>query len=106
MTDSRRAQPDLRALTGIRGLDMLLAGGLPANRLHLIEGHPGSGKTTLALNAKAAATFTALSPSHQREYLEWFTEAKTPETRQRRMATALEWLGEGKARNWKYERKA
>jgi circadian clock protein KaiC len=52
MTDSTRALPDsndVRSLTGVRGLDTLLAGGLPAHRLHLIEGHPGSGKTTLAL---------------------------------------------------------
>jgi len=40
---------DARALTGISGLDGLLNGGLPAERLHLIEGHPGTGKTTLAL---------------------------------------------------------
>ena len=40
---------DLRALTGISGLDHLLQGGFPAHRLHLIEGDPGTGKTTLAL---------------------------------------------------------
>ena len=43
------ANSDLRMLTGVRGLDTLLDGGLPAQRLHLIEGHPGTGKTTLAL---------------------------------------------------------
>jgi circadian clock protein KaiC len=40
---------DERASTGITGLDTLLKGGLPAHRLHLIEGDPGTGKTTLAL---------------------------------------------------------
>jgi circadian clock protein KaiC len=40
--------PD-RALTGVSGLDQLLQGGLPAQRLHLLEGDPGTGKTTLAL---------------------------------------------------------
>ena len=40
---------DPRLLTGVPGLDSLLDGGLPANRLHLIEGDPGTGKTTLAL---------------------------------------------------------
>jgi circadian clock protein KaiC len=40
---------DLRALTGVAGLDHLLQGGFPAHRLHLIEGDPGTGKTTLAL---------------------------------------------------------
>ena len=56
-------------------------------------------------NAKARAVFTAFSPSHKREYVEWIVEAKTPETRQRRLETALEWMGEGKPRNWKYMRR-
>ena len=58
----------------------------------------------LKKNAKARATFESFSPSHRREYLEWITEAKTDATRQKRLATTLEWLAEGKARNWKYER--
>jgi circadian clock protein KaiC len=37
------------APTGIEGLDDVLGGGLPRNRLHLIQGDPGSGKTTAAL---------------------------------------------------------
>jgi len=52
MRESDGAAPpaDTRVLTGIPGLDALLVGGgLPANRLHLIEGNPGTGKTTLAL---------------------------------------------------------
>jgi len=52
----------------------------------------------------AHATFAALSPSHKREYIEWFDEAKTAETRARRLRTALEWMAEGKSRNWKYLR--
>jgi uncharacterized protein YdeI (YjbR/CyaY-like superfamily) len=55
-------------------------------------------------HAKAQKFFATLSPSHQREYIEWITEAKREETRAKRLATTLEWLGEGKARNWKYER--
>lgn len=51
---------------------------------------------------RARATFEALSPSHRREYLEWIAEAKTGTTRARRLATTLEWLAEGKPRNWKY----
>jgi hypothetical protein len=58
----------------------------------------------LKKNKKAAATFAAFPPSHKREYLEWLTDAKTDETRQRRLAQALEWLAEGKPRNWKYMR--
>jgi len=53
-------------------------------------------------NRKAQATFEAFSPSHRREYVEWVTEAKTEATRARRLAQAVEWLAEGKPRNWKY----
>lgn len=49
--------------------------------------------------------FEARSPSYRRDYIEWLADAKQPETRERRLATALEWIGEGKSRNWKYERK-
>lgn len=45
------------------------------------------------------------SPSHKKEYVQWVTEAKAEETRSRRMETAIEWIEEGKGRNWKYERK-
>lgn len=51
---------------------------------------------------KAAATYKALSPSCKREYAEWIEEAKREATRTRRIATALEWLSEGKERNWRY----
>jgi uncharacterized protein YdeI (YjbR/CyaY-like superfamily) len=54
----------------------------------------------------AAAKFEAFPPSHKREYIEWIVEAKTDETRQRRMATAVEWIAAGKERNWKYQRKS
>jgi len=53
---------------------------------------------------KALAAWTAFSPSHQREYVEWITEAKTDATRTRRLDTAVEWIAEGKGRNWKYQR--
>lgn len=59
----------------------------------------------LKKSAAARKTYEALSPSGQREYLEWITEAKTATTRARRLATALEWLAEGKGRNWKYQSK-
>ena len=58
----------------------------------------------LKKNAAAAATFERLSPSHRKEYVEWITEAKRDETRLKRLATTLEWLAEGKSRNWKYEK--
>jgi uncharacterized protein YdeI (YjbR/CyaY-like superfamily) len=52
---------------------------------------------------KAKATMEAFPPSCRREYLEWVAEAKQDATRQKRIATAIEWLSEGKKRNWKYE---
>lgn len=55
-------------------------------------------------NKKALATFEGFSYSHKKEYVEWVTEAKTDETRNRRLQTTVEWLEQGKARNWKYER--
>jgi uncharacterized protein YdeI (YjbR/CyaY-like superfamily) len=57
----------------------------------------------LAKNKKAKAAFEALSPSHQREYLEWITEAKGEDTRARRVKQAVEWIAQGKSRNWKYQ---
>lgn len=59
----------------------------------------------LKKNKKAFTIFNAFSPSHKREYVEWIIEAKTDETRDRRMETAIEWMSEGKSRNWKYIKK-
>jgi len=56
----------------------------------------------LKKNRKARATFDGFSYSNKKEYLEWITEAKTDETRQRRLETAVGWMAEGKVRNWKY----
>jgi uncharacterized protein YdeI (YjbR/CyaY-like superfamily) len=56
----------------------------------------------LKKHTAARKHYEAFSPSAQREYVEWITDAKTDATRQTRMATALEWLAEGKHRNWKY----
>ena len=53
---------------------------------------------------KALATFEAFPYSKKKDYVEWVTEAKTDTTRQQRLKTSVEWLSEGKSRNWKYER--
>ncbi len=58
----------------------------------------------LARNVKAAETFNNFPPSCRREYAEWIAEAKTDATRDKRLATTIEWLTEGKRRNWKYEK--
>lgn len=54
----------------------------------------------------AKSNFENFSNSHRKEYILWFEEAKTDATRSKRIATAIEWLTEGKGRNWKYERKS
>ncbi len=59
----------------------------------------------LARDATARRTFEDFAPSYRRDYVEWLTEAKTQATRERRLATTLEWLAEGKPRNWKYDPK-
>jgi uncharacterized protein YdeI (YjbR/CyaY-like superfamily) len=59
----------------------------------------------LKKNKKAHATFEGFSPSHKREYIEWIVEAKGDETKNRRIETAIEWMSEGKSRNWKYIKK-
>jgi uncharacterized protein YdeI (YjbR/CyaY-like superfamily) len=58
----------------------------------------------LAADPAAAQCWDGLAPSHRYEYLEWITTAKREETRAKRLGQALEWLAEGKRRNWKYER--
>ncbi len=45
---------------------------------------------------------TIFSYSHKKEYVQWIAEAKTEETRKRRLATAMGWMAEGKSRHWKY----
>lgn len=55
-------------------------------------------------NKKALAAFSEFSPSHKREYVEWVTDARTDDTRDRRLATAIAWMAEGKSRHWKYQR--
>lgn len=59
-------------------------------------------RAALKKNKKAKQTFENFPPSHQREYAEWISEAKQEATRTKRLATAIEWLSEGKPRNWKY----
>ena len=60
----------------------------------------------LKKNKPAAKQFDAMSPSCRREYIEWIADAKRDETREKRVATAMEWIAEGKSRNWKYEKPA
>jgi uncharacterized protein YdeI (YjbR/CyaY-like superfamily) len=58
----------------------------------------------LKKNKKAMVTFEAFPPSQRREYIEWITEAKTDVTLNKRLATTIEWLEQGKTRHWKYKK--
>ena len=66
------------------------------------EMHPDFA-AALAQAPKAKATLDGFPPSAQRDYLEWIAEAKQDATRSKRIATAVEWLSEGKRRHWKYQ---
>lgn len=80
----------------------------PARRTSTGKGElrvPAYFLSALRRNRRALATFRGFSPSNKREYVEWVTEAKGEETRARRIATAVEWMAEGKIRDWKYARK-
>ena len=55
-------------------------------------------------NKKALVHWESFPPGHRREYIEWVTGAKTEPTRDRRLATTVAQVAEGKAQNWKYER--
>ena len=66
---------------------------------------PAALAAALRKNKKAKTAYEAFPPSHKREYNEWISEAKTEETRDRRVTQAVQWMAEGKARNWKYKAK-
>ena len=61
-------------------------------------------KEELENNAAAKKVFDEASPSFRKEYILWITDAKTEATRNKRLQQAIEWISEGKGRNWKYEK--
>jgi len=65
---------------------------------------PPDFKLALAKSNKTAAVFAAFSPSCRKEYIEWIVDAKRPETRTQRIATAVDWIAQGKQRHWKYQK--
>jgi uncharacterized protein YdeI (YjbR/CyaY-like superfamily) len=65
---------------------------------------PADLSRALKANKAARESFDGFSPSARRDYIEWMQEAKTDDTRARRLATAVGWIAEGKRRNWKYEK--
>ena len=89
-----------------KGRDAIVAGAKPAKAPKAPKPEismQNDFAAALASSAKAQATFDSFPPSARREYLEWVVDAKRPETRAKRIAQAVEWLAEGKKRNWKYE---
>ena len=64
---------------------------------------PAEFTAALKKNKAANVAYAAFSPSCKREYAEWIADAKRAETRERRIAQAVEWISEGKQRNWKYQ---
>lgn len=66
---------------------------------------PADLAAALRKHTRAAKTFGSFTPSQKRDYAEWITEAKTGETRARRLTTAVTWIAQGKVRNWKYLKK-
>lgn len=63
---------------------------------------PADLMAALQKNEKALAHFEKFPPGHRKEYIEWIEEAKKPETRNKRILQTVEWVAEGKHRNWKY----
>jgi len=59
----------------------------------------------LKQNGDALENFAKFSYSNKKEYVEWIEEAKTDATREKRIETAVEWISDGKSRNWKYMKK-
>jgi uncharacterized protein YdeI (YjbR/CyaY-like superfamily) len=85
-----------------------LAKSAPAPRVAKHEPKPPPGlhpefAAALAKAPKAKAALDSFPPSAQRDYYEWISEAKQDSTRHKRIATAVEWLNEGKRRHWKYQ---
>jgi len=70
----------------------------------IVSETPPTLAAALAANSEARATYDAFPPSARRDYDEWIAEAKRDDTRDKRVAQAVEWLAEGKKRHWKYEK--
>lgn len=101
--------PDDAQLDGLIGAAARLARSAPAPRKRKHPPRPAASvhpdfAAALAANPDAAATLDGFPPSARADYLDWVAEAKQDRTRANRIATAIQWLGEGKRRNWRYDR--
>lgn len=109
LTSLQDLPSDKRLLGYIRKAAELNASGIKAPaRLRAKPGAkreivvPNYFATALKKNKAALVNFEKFSYSHKKEYVEWLTGAKREETRERRLATAVAWIAEGKPQNWKY----
>jgi uncharacterized protein YdeI (YjbR/CyaY-like superfamily) len=98
-------RPTLIALTR-KAMQLIDEGVKPARNKHEkpLFTVPQDLRAAIDAAPAAKAVWDAFPPSCQREYVEWVTEAKRDETRAKRLSQTIEWLGEGKRRNWKYEK--
>ena len=108
MTSLQDLPPDKVLLAHIRKAMTLNEDGVksPVARKALPKPPPETPEDLVAAlekNKPAQVTFDAFPPSCKREYIEWIVEAKREDTRAKRLAQTVEWLAEGKRRNWKYE---
>ena len=100
-------QKDTKLAALIRKAAALNAGGIKSVRAPSAKPKapldvPEDLAAALRKNRGALAHFSAMSASHRREYIEWLVDAKRDETRRKRLATAVEWISEGKSKEWKY----
>ncbi len=111
ITSLKDLPPDKKVLTYYRhAADLILTGQRTTSLVRPKEKRPKPAlevpaELTAALkkNKTAAKVFAGFSPSCQREYADWIIEAKRPETKEKRIVQAIEWIAEGKQRNWKYQ---
>jgi hypothetical protein len=106
ITDVSELPPDDEIIAAVREGVRLNEEGMkkaaPARKAKPEAELPDDLAAALKKAPKAAKTFKEFPPSHRREYIQWITEAKQEATRQKRIAQTVEWLAEGKPRNWKY----
>lgn len=86
-----------------RAVELAGSGAAPTARAaRPVPPTPPEFAAALAADAAARAAFDAMTPGCRREYIAWIAEARRDDTRARRIAQALEWIAQGKPRNWKY----
>jgi uncharacterized protein YdeI (YjbR/CyaY-like superfamily) len=113
VTSVRELPPDKRFIGYILQAASLIDSGQGENRIaaarRVVKAPkpapvvPAEFTVALKKSKAAAIAYAAFSPSCQREYVQWIAEAKRPETRDRRIEQAVEWIAKGKQRNWKYQ---